>query len=387
MRKRRLTALLLTAAVFMGTCPMGSVQAEEEKPQEETEKDGDTEEDQEEQEVASVEDANATIASYKNEEIDWKEVYISNADELKAFSKDCWLDTWSQDKKVYLTADIDLAGENFVSIPTFGGYFDGQGHTISGLTVRKPLSYVGLFNYTQETAVIANLKVEGSVRPTGTQMVVGGIVGDNSGVLLNCVFDGVVEAGDYVGGITGYNEISGVLMKSEAKGTITGAHYTGGIAGENVGNIVSCLNRADVNTSNEDKAKSLEDINLEQYTSGLLSSMEGGTDEKSEKLSTTENTVDTGGIAGLSTGIIQNCVNEGMIGYEHIGYNVGGIAGRQSGYVHACVNKGKIFGRKDVGGIVGQAEPYIAVDLSEDIVRQLSDHIDVLHDQVGKNAG
>lgn len=384
MRKRRLTALLLTAAVFMGTCPMGSVQAEEEKPQEETEKDGDTEEDQEEQEVASVEDANETIASYKNEEIDWKEVYISNADELKAFSKDCWLDTWSQDKKVYLTADIDLAGENFVSIPTFGGYFDGQGHTISGLTVRKPLSYVGLFNYTQETAVIANLKVEGSVRPTGTQMVVGGIVGDNSGVLLNCVFDGVVEASDYVGGITGYNEISGVLMNSEAKGTITGAHYTGGIAGENVGNIVSCLNRADVNTSNEDKAKSLEDINLEQYTSGLLSSMEGGTDEKSEKLSTTENTVDTGGIAGLSTGIIQNCVNEGMIGYEHIGYNVGGIAGRQSGYVHACVNKGKIFGRKDVGGIVGQAEPYIAVDLSEDIVRQLSDHIDVLHDQVGK---
>ena len=33
---------------------------------------------------------------------------------------------------------------------------------------------------------------------------------------------------------------------------------------------------------------------------------------------------------------------------------------------------------------MGQAEPYIAVDLSEDIVRQLSDHIDVLHDQIGK---
>ena len=78
-------------------------------------------------------------------------------------------------------------------------------------------------------------------------MVVGGIVGDNSGILLNCVFDGVVEANDYVGGIVGYNEISGVLMDCEAKGTIAGAHYTGGIAGENVGNIVGCLNRADVN--------------------------------------------------------------------------------------------------------------------------------------------
>ncbi len=375
-RRKKWTALLIATAVLMSGLPTISVRAEEEKPQEGTEED--------KEEVASVEDANKTIASYKDEEIEWKEVYISNAEELKKFSANCRLDTWSRDKKVYLTADINLGGENFVSIPTFGGYFDGQGHTISAFSVHKPLSYLGLFNDTQETAVIANLKVEGTVRPTGRQMVVGGIVGDNSGILLNCVFEGMVEAGDYVGGITGYNEISGVLMNCEARGTVTGAHYTGGIAGDNVGNIAGCLNRTDVNISSEDKAKSLEDINFEQYTTGLLGSLEGGADEKSDKLSTNENTIDTGGIAGHSTGIIQNCVNEGMVGYEHVGYNVGGIAGRQSGYVYSCINKGKIYGRKDVGGIVGQAEPYIAVDLSEDIVRQLSDHIDLLHDQVGK---
>ena len=61
-------------------------------------------------------------------------------------------------------------------------------------------------------------------------------------------------------------------------------------SGENVGNIVGCLNRADVNISSEDKARSLEDIDLGQYTTGLLSSLEGGSDEKSEKLSATENT-------------------------------------------------------------------------------------------------
>lgn len=393
MSKKKVTALLLSAAVILSAFPASSVSALEEKPQTEAEKeaeaekrakDKDSEEDGGEEEVASVEDANETIASYKSDEIEWEEVYISNAEELKDFSRDCWLDTWSQNKKVYLTEDIDLSGEGFVSIPTFGGYFDGQGHTVSGFFVHKPFSYVGLFNYTQETAVIANLKVEGTVRPSGKQMVVGGIVGDNSGILLNCVFDGVVEANDYVGGITGYNEISGVLMDNEAKGTITGAHYTGGIAGENVGNIVGCLNRADVNISSEDKAKSLDDINLEQYTTGILNSLDRNEDEKGDKLSTTDNTVDTGGIAGLSTGIIQSCVNEGTVGYEHVGYNTGGIVGRQSGYVYACANKGKIYGRKDVGGIVGQAEPYIAVDLSEDVVRQLSDHIDVLHDQVGK---
>ena len=265
LRRKRRTALLMAAAVLMGSFPAVSVQAEEEEAQVE----------KGEEEVASVEDANETIASYKNEETAWEEVYIGNAEELKAFSRDCWLDTWSQNKKVYLTADIDLSGEGFVSIPTFGGYFDGQGHTISGFLVRKPVSYVGLFNYTQKTAVIANLKVEGTVRPTGTQLVVGGIVGDNSGILLNCVFDGDVEAGDYVGGLTGYNEISGVLMDSEALGVVTGAHYTGGIAGDNVGNIVGCVNRADVNVSSEDKAKSLEDIDLGQYTAGLFGSQEG----------------------------------------------------------------------------------------------------------------
>ena len=149
-------------------------------------------------------------------------------------------------------------------------------------------------------------------------------------------------------------------------------------------NIVGCLNKADVNISNEDTTKSLEDINLEQYTTGLLNSFDSDEDEKGAKLSTTDNTVDTGGIAGLSTGIIQNCVNEGTIGYEHVGYNTGGIVGRQSGYVSSCANKGRVYGRKDVGGIVGQAEPYIAIDLTEDIVLQLSDHIDTMHDQVEK---
>lgn len=397
MYKRRVISLMLAAAVFTSTLPTMYAAAAEEKPQTEIKASGETKktEDKEkteedavsvEEEVASVEDANETIAHYQNnaEETAWKEVYITNAAELKDFARNCWLDTWSQDKKVYLTQDIDLAGENFVSIPTFGGYFDGQGHTISGFTVRKPVSYVGLFNYTQQTAVIVDLRVEGTVRPSGKQMVVGGIVGDNSGILLNCVFDGIVEAGDYVGGVVGYNEISGVLMDSEADGTVMGAHYTGGIAGDNVGNIVGCVNRADVNTSNEDKAKSLEDFDLEQYTTGLLEAFNSEEDEKSEKRSAIGSTVDTGGIAGLSTGIIQNCVNEGTVGYEHVGYNVGGIVGRQSGYVHACANKGKIYGRKDVGGIAGQAEPYIAIDLSEDIVRQLSDHIDILHDQIGK---
>lgn len=334
------------------------------------------------EEITSVEDANETLQTYDDEETEWEEIYIDSVEGLKAFSRKCRLDTWSQNKKVYLKEDLNLAGSEFVSIPTFGGYFDGQGHTISGLTIRDCVSYTGLFCYTQKSAVIANLHVQGAVRPEGKQMVVGGIVGDNSGIIINCTYEGIVKGNDYVGGITGFNEISGILMDCGNGGTVTGAHYTGGIAGENIGNIVGCTNTAQINTSNEDKAKSLEDINLAQYTSGLLDGGDGG--ESDKEAAVISNTIDSGGIAGLSTGIIQFCSNSGAVGYEHVGYNIGGIAGRQSGYLYACENTGSVYGRKDVGGIAGQTEPYIAVDLSEDIAYQLMDNIDKMHDLTGQ---
>ena len=360
--KRRVAALM--SAGMLAVLPVMSAAAEEPA------------------EITSIEDADNIMAAYDDEDTEWEEIYLDSAEDMEKFSYNCRLDTWSVNKKVYLTKDIDLSDSTFVSIPTFGGYFDGQGHTVSGLVIREPLSYTGLFCYTQQSAVIANLKVQGSVRPSGKAMVTGGIVGDNSGIIISCSFEGVVEGSDYVGGITGFNGQSGILIDCMAGGTVRGTHYTGGIAGENTGNIAGCVNEADVNVSNEDKGKSLEDINLEQYASGLLEQESG--DGKSDKASVLNNTIDSGGIAGLSTGIIQYCSNSGAIGYEHVGYNTGGIAGRQSGYVYACENAGTVYGRKDVGGIAGQTEPYIAVDLSEDIAYQLSENIDKLHDLTGR---
>ncbi|MDE6845082.1 MAG: hypothetical protein K2J99_04870 [Lachnospiraceae bacterium] len=372
MYKKRVTSLIMAA--LLAVTPVMHVLAEEEAAKQDGEETSG--------EITSVEDANETLDLYDDEETEWEEIYIGSVDDLKKFSKECWLDTWSQNKKIYLTQDLNLAGSDFVSIPTFGGYFDGQGHTISGLTIRDSISYTGLFCYTQKTAVIANLNVAGAVRPSGSQMVVGGIVGDNSGIIIHCTFEGTVEGTDYVGGITGFNEQSGIIMDCVDNGKVIGAHYTGGIAGENIGNIVGCTNEAEINTSNEDKAVSLEDINIAQYV-GLMDT--GSGDEAADKeAAVVNNTIDSGGIAGLSTGIIQFCNNNGMVGYEHVGYNTGGIVGRQSGYVYACENTGTVYGRKDVGGIAGQTEPYIAIDLSEDIVYQLAENIDKMHDLTGQ---
>ena len=90
-------------------------------------------------------------------------------------------------------------------------------------------------------------------------------------------------------------------------------------------------------------------------------------------------TSDTGGIAGYSSGSLLSCINRGAVGYPHFGYNVGGGAGRSDGFMDFCSNYGMIYGRKDVGGIVGQMEPYLHLSLRDDLIAKLRAELDKLN--------
>lgn len=302
------------------------------------------------------------------------EVTISSSEEFAEFSKNCSLDTWSQGKTFRLTADINLSAMNFTSIPTFGGTFLGDGHTISGFQIEASGSNLGLFRYVQAGAVIQDLHVSGLVDPGGSRSTVGGIAGVNAGAIRNCSFRGTVKGDASVGGIAGRNDESGEISGCTAAGTIQGMDGTGGIAGRNYGLLLKCENDAEVNTIQHDTSPDLEDI------SGGLSQLSGNQREEADALLNSH--TDTGGVAGYSGGAIQSCVNSGAVGYPHVGYNVGGIAGRQTGYLAGCVNNGAILGRKDVGGIVGQAEPYLALGVSNDTLDRLRRELDTLDDLV-----
>ena len=93
-----------------------------------------------------------------------------------------------------------------------------------------------------------------------------------------------------------------------------------------------------------------------------------------------------GGIAGLSRGTIRGCSNTGSVGYQHVGYNMGGIAGLQSGEISECTNTGPIQGRKDVGGIAGQFEPYTSLTYGPSPSQQLADSMSGLFDQLDRFA-
>lgn len=308
-------------------------------------------------------------------------IYVSTAEDLINLAKNCRLDTWSYDKYVVLKEDIILDGSGFKYIPIFSGIFDGQGHTISGITVSDAESYTGLFCITQESAVIKDLKVQGSLIPSGRQLATGGIVGDNYGLISNCTFEGNIDGYDYTGGIAGYNEHSGIISTCKSSGYIAGMHFTGGITGYNLGIINGCTNDAKVNIASVDETLSIQNINIDQYADKLRNLF--GDNNKQDSTSVLNSTVDIGGICGYSQGQILSCVNNALVGYEHFGYNVGGIVGRQNGYVDMCINNGEVYGRKDVGGIVGQAEPYVVIDIKKDIIGQLTSNMNTLHDLVG----
>lgn len=283
-------------------------------------------------------------------------VIIDSPEAFEKFAKQASYDAWSQGKTVVLSGDLDLTGKDIVPVPTFGGVFDGNGYTIK-ISFEQSGSHQGLFRYLQKGGMIKELHVKGTVAPSGGQSYVGGIVGNNSGKLMKCTFEGSVTGKSNVGGIVGINEAGGEIYGCKASGTVQAEHYTGGIAGQNLGTITQCVNDSAVNTVDR------------EYNNDRNTLFDDSTDlSATERVNTA---TDTGGIAGYSAGIVQGCTNNSEIGYPHVGYNVGGIAGRSSGRLERCENSGPIYGRKDVGGIIGQMVPDIILQFSPDALSQL----------------
>ena len=286
-------------------------------------------------------------------------VHITSVEELQKLAADCRLDSYSADLRVILDTDLDLSGVEFYPIPTFGGIFEGGGHRISGLHLATDGSHQGFFRYIQETGEVRDLALSGSIAPDNGRCELGGLAGENRGSISGCSFSGSVTGQNYVGGLVGRNY--GSIRDCSVTGTVDGKRMTGGIAGYSEGLIAGCRNEAAVNTTISETALQLEDLRLSAVNAVELTNADD------------EDVVsDSGGIVGFSKGVVQNCLNIAAVGYPHFGYNVGGIAGRQSGFLTDCENQGAVYGRKDVGGIVGQMEPYLILKESVNLLEELN---------------
>lgn len=294
----------------------------------------------------------------------YETIEIYSQEDFVSLSERCRLNANSQKICVCLKNDI-LFDKEFAGIPYFDGFFDGNGYSISNVTMANVSEPVGFFSTIGEHGVVRNLSVTGTLQPSDGCNYIGGIVGENRGTVINCSFAGVVTGNDFVGGIAGINTIAGSIVKCRANGAVRGDNMVGGIAGVNNGSMIGCINYALVNTESIEMGVDLADLEL-NFSLDLtkLSANRSGV------------SVDIGGIAGYSSGIIADCSNENTVGYSKQGYNVGGIAGRNCGYVFKCSNCASITGRKDIGGIVGQMEPYIKKTISESKLYTLNTKLD-----------
>ena len=250
-----------------------------------------------------------------------------------------------------LTDNIDMSSiANFAPIGTqehpYTGTFNGNGHSISGLSVSGS-GAAGLFGYVNG-ATIQNINLCDS-QITATGDYAGGIVGfatDNAKI-VNCSTSKIrIDAANsrHIGGIIGRGEGSTEISNCTNTSTLAGTYNVGGIAGSlNGGSITNCGNSGDLPAI---------------WANGCVGGIVGFTN--AGQISTCYNTgkvtgasnADVGGIVGLfkSSFSISDCYNVGDV---HGGQLTGGIAGSAIGTFRYCYNTGAVTDSPCRGGVIG----------------------------------
>ena len=302
------------------------------------------------------------------------EIDIFTAEDLMSLAENCHHEAWSSDKFVVLKNDISLENSDFSSIPIFSGIFNGNGHTISGYSYDGTGYVTGFFRYVSRTGCVQSLTIEADIDASEDGYVTGALAGINDGYIRKCVVTGSVSGVTATGGIVGINGTGGLVIDCENRAEVSGFYYTGGIAGRNYGVIRRGINSGNINSTSEWAAENDErQVDVISEITGDLS------------LISYQSGIDTGGIAGFSRGMILSSRNDAVVGYERVGYNIGGICGRHCGTIFSCTNNGTVLGKKDVGGIAGQQEPYIETDPSKSISDQIA-RINALADKTARDA-
>lgn len=165
-----------------------------------------------------------------------------NADGLQAWS------TYAQANpatNLSLGKDITLPlaeGENSnwtsvgSDITPYTGTVNGNGHSITGMTINQTTNNAGFIGYLGENGAVKDLKLK-DVSVTTTGNYVGGLVGYSCSVIENCAVEGgkVSSTGEAcIGGIVGRAE-----GKDSAPALIVACHNTAAVSGKrNVGGII-----------------------------------------------------------------------------------------------------------------------------------------------------
>jgi len=251
---------------------------------------------------------------------------ISNAAQLKWFA--AFVNDGNAAAKGKLTADIDMNFNAWTPIgksssTKFSGTFDGDGHTISKLSVKTGESNIGLFGYVTGDATIKNLWIDKTCSFIGTAKV-GGIAGmaDGGGTvtLLNVVNAApVTSTGNTDANAAGFigccvNNTTVNATNCINAGNVKGqdgqcAAFTGWSQGGST--YTNCANIATINNMDGNK-------NLYRNTASLVDCYDAspmGTGSKTQGISKESGTVVSGALCFLLNGLVSG----GTTFYQTVG--------------------------------------------------------------------
>ncbi len=254
-----------------------------------------------------------------------------------------------------MTADLDYSEKDYTpignTINPFSGFFDGNGHTISNVTLSSESGSTGVFAWVRG-GIVENLTLDqSSIGYRGYGL--GGIAGDvEDATIRNCINKASITANDFqyeghdIGGIVGYAGNSNII-DCQNYGDVDGCYRVGGIVGSTGGNtlVSGCQNHGDVNYSGG---------YLSEYIGGIVGDAENSTISHCKNTGIVFGYYTGGGIVGYAAGCtVNHCLNLGNVDVAH--ERVGGIVGRaRISSVSNCLHLGKIEGYGRIGGIVGR---------------------------------
>jgi hypothetical protein len=308
-------------------------------------------------------------------------IEIGSLSLLEAMSEQWGTVNWPCDADYVLTTDIDAhttgsssydGGLGFKPIGNgandwFRGTFDGQGHQITGLYLKRPAEEnVGLFQVTRPTAVIKNLNLE--LRSAYANKHLGGIAGENDGLIQNCVvtvdsgYTMYITNGYYCGGIAGEN-FRGTILNCGVEGTTAiqargsvGGDYVGGIAGLNSGMVRWCWVGSGVSVDTHYSGSN------GRNTGGIVGDNAGGNVWECQSGARVDAASYSGGVVGDNYlgGVIQDCYYRGS-GVSGSGAE-GGLAGyNELGTVSRCYVSGAVTGTGTRGALFGNNDSVVQV--------------------------
>ena len=240
---------------------------------------------------------------------------------------------WSE-LNYYLNADINMGnsyswmplGRESYWVTKYEGTFWGNGHTITYMIRGLDEENQGLFSTIHKNGKVYDVNVVCNIYTK--RSFVGGIAGQNYGLIQNCTVnaDITMEDHQFAGGIVGENVDTGTITGCHVTGTIKGVISDGGITSD-IGGIAG-LNNEDIDGAGHLYLGTIVNCWVE---ADVIS--EGYDSYKQAEL---------GGICGVNYATIKYCCVTGEVNSTKVKGYVGGIAGESKYDVKHCTFYGSL---------------------------------------------